>query len=382
MNELNLLKRITDIRDDLIEDAFLPNAVPVAPVRPRGLFWGVAAKVVAACTVGVISLGLFLGLGLPAYREWREQMTMDEMEQETPAESASETEPPVTVDFEVEVTPTVVRAGESVTVTVKATFSEPLELVPRYRIYFTYGTIPVDEEILSYAPSEEDPFTVAIPINAPVGEYDLTVSCEGFEQEKTFEKLLTVTEREGITENPYVWITCNGITVYPYQHYNGVRKVYYEKDYKEWSWDAWYYAYGDGIPYNLMGFPDIHEKPTVVYREGMTLHYAESVYSERYVYLFDEELQDIKYFKFKAEELDETLSCLDGGIYYFIIAGSHYGEDHYEKILALSKAADEDWKGLVEENYFQNLIIQEYEKDPDVYKDLWYCGHVVRVIIP
>jgi hypothetical protein len=375
MNELNLLKRITYIRDDLIEEAFLPNAVPVAPVRPRGLLWGVAAKVAAACTVGVISLGLFLGLGLPAYREWREQMTTDETEQETPAESASETEPPVTVDFEVEVTPTVVRAGESVIVTVKATFSEPLELVPRYRIYFTYGTIPVDEEILSYAPSEEDPFTVAIPVNAPVGEYDLTVSCEGFEQEKTFEKLLTVTEREGTTENPYVWLNTDTGIIYPYQHSSGgqyIRPGIYGELMKTWT-----LIYADGLTYFNSYQYDVTMLPTVVYREGITLHYGETVYDKRTITVYNQKEEYIK--KFDPSDLYSEIEQLPSGVYYFSIEGSFLGIDHYEEVMAVTKEWDEIWQ---QGQYEQDIIKAQYEEDPLMFRDKHYCDHMLRVIIP
>ena len=85
MKKLTLMKRITDLRDDFIEDAYLPEAVPVLPVKPRrtipvlGIPFAMAGKIAAASLAGIAVIGVVLGIAIPALRDMEPTM------EETPA---------------------------------------------------------------------------------------------------------------------------------------------------------------------------------------------------------------------------------------------------------------------------------------------------------
>ena len=380
MTNVDVLKKITYIHDRFIEEAALPPVHTNRKDRTEGAAyrffhsgWWVAilcATVSLTVLFGIIMAGRQgSGLVTPAGTE-----TVSE--EGTVTQSEIQTEPTVKIDFEVEVTPPVVQAGESVTVTVKATFTPQLESVPVCNVCFTYGTISVSREILAYSPEEAgEPLIVTIPINAPVGEYDLTVECEGFDQTEIYERALMVTEREDRTENPYVWITSDFGTVYPFQYVNGGQYIHiYDPEHGERPWG---YLFSDGLLYFSSYQHDTGDLPTVVLHEGLSFHYAETVYSNKTVRVYDatEEFAT----SFHVDEFMTQMRQMPRGIYYCSFSGDYLGEDLYEDVMNAAKGFDEFFGG---EPYEQKLVEEEYQKDPNTFRNRIYSEHLIRIIIP
>ena len=410
MKELTRMKRITNLRDDLIEEAYLSDAIPVIPVSSflptpaSGFVMGHAAKIAAAAVAGVLSVGVLVGAGLLAYKEWREpivpppvttETTSDETQEpiteppthaeetesrkeepvtdtEPVTETATETEPDTEIQLDVELQPETIQPGETVTVTVTAVVPAELEWVPCFSVYFTYGTVPVSKDILCYASEDgADVFTVTIPQNAPAGAYDLTVVCEGVGHTKLFEKVLTVLPSDETAVNPHVRITSGTNTVYPLQWEYGGRYVYAKDDID--AAKSWSYMFSDGVGYMDYSLNDPTTLPTVVWSNEVTVYYADSVLESGYFLVYDEEGKGIGY-----KELNDIE--LESGIYYFAIKGSYYGTDHTQEVLEAAKKIDDMWAD--EQPIMQEEVYKELEKDPLAFVDKTYCEHMIRVIIP
>ena len=380
MTNLDALKKITYIHDRFIEEAALPPAHTGRGDRTEGGayrffhsgWWTAILCAIVSVTVlfGIIMAGRQdPGFVTPAGTE-------TDSAEGTDTQADIQTEPAVKIDFEVEVTPSVVQAGESVTVTVKATFTPQLELVPVFNVCFTYGTVSVSQEILAYSPEETgDPLTVTIPVNAPVGEYDLTVECAGFEQVEIYEGALTVTEREDRTENPYVWITSDIGTVYPFQFGNGGRYVHtYNPEYYEKPWG---YLFADGVLYFGDYSHDTRDLPTVVLHESLSFHYAETVYGNKTVSVYDATEEFVT--SFHVDEFMTQMRLLPSGIYYCSFRGNYLDADRYEDAMNAAKEFDDFYGG---EPYEQPLVEEEYQKDPNAFRDWVYSEHLIRIIIP
>ena len=392
MKKLTLMKRITGLRDDFIEEAYLTEAIPIIPVQPplRTPVFGYATKIAAAAVAGTVSIGILVGVGLTAYKQWGSpvvpspittETTVHETEPGTEPDTEPGTEPDTEPDtetdaeihLEVEISPEAVQSGETVKVTITAHVPTALEWMPRLSVYFTYGTVPVSKDILCYTSEDgADVFTVAIPQNAPTGAYDLTVVCEGSAQTKLFEKVLTVLPSDETVVNPNAWITSGTDTVYPLQWEYGGRYVYAKDDID--ADKSWSYMFSDGLGYMDYSQNDPTTLPTVVWSNEVTVYYADSVLESGYFLVYDEEGKDIGY-----KELND-ISDLESGIYYFAIKGSYYGTDHTQEVLEAAKRMDVMWAG--EQPIMQEQVYKELEKNPLAFVDKTYCEHMIRVIIP
>ena len=385
MKDLALLKRITDIRDDLIESAYLPTAVPLPTPRPRVIHAALLGRIAVAAAACIVSCGVLIGIGVPVFQNWvipALSGTDTETEEVTePAEDGTQPDQEDNAEkirLSVEVNPQVVKPGETVEITI-AIVECHVEIVALFDPILTYGTIPVSREVLSYEPehkyvSSSKPFhyTLTIPENAPAGEYDLSVECVGMDTTVTFEKVLTVELNDGAYVNPYVWITSEMGTIYPLMWEYGGRYVY-TKD----NMDAdrsWSYSMMDGVGYMYSTSKAPTTLSTVVWSNNIKVYYADSVLDNGYVLVYDEEGKKIGY-----KKLNE-ISELESGIYYFAINGSYYGTDHTEEVLTAAKNIDEAWgDGLPK---MQEEVYKALEEDPMALTDQTYCEHMLRVIIP
>ena len=166
MRKLTMMKRITDLRDDFIEEAYLPDAIPVLPVKPRrtipvlGIPFALAGKIAAASVAGIVLIGVVFGIAIPALRE---------LDTHAPDESDApyeDTEPASNGEIRVTITPKLARPGETVAILIEPPAADG------YRLYFTYATTPVGADLLAYtAEPTGDPslYTVTIPQTPPSG---------------------------------------------------------------------------------------------------------------------------------------------------------------------------------------------------------------------
>ena len=410
MKELTRMKRITNLRDDLIEEAYLSDAIPVIPVSSflptpaSGFVMGHAAKIAAAAVAGVLSVGVLVGAGLLAYKEWREpivpppvttETTSDETQEpiteppthaeetesrkeepvtdtEPVTETATETEPDTEIQLDVELQPETIQPGETVTVTVTAVVPAELEWVPCFSVYFTYGTVPVGKDILSYAPDESGAgsFTVQIPSNAPAGAYDLTVVCEGTEQVKVFHRVLTV-EAPLVSDEKKKDITClnDDIRVTPYYvNLNGGVWRYSEEE-------GWSCIIFDGLAFYPIKDTALPMIPTVVYNGSFEFCYGEDVFTEfRSYQILDGEREELSL----SGSLAEKLNSLESGVYYIVTSETLHKEDYTEECRAWAKAQDELWADTYETECFEKNLA----KNPYYYVTYYHRQYTVRVIIP
>ena len=137
MRKLTMMKRITDLRDDFIEEAYLPEAIPALPVKPRrtipvlGIPFALAGKIAAASVAGIALIGVVFGIAIPALREMIppmgenpavSDMPSDELDPDDPYE---DTEPASNGEIRVTITPKLARPGETVEILI-----EPPAAVP------------------------------------------------------------------------------------------------------------------------------------------------------------------------------------------------------------------------------------------------------------
>ena len=181
MRKLTMMKRITDLRDDFIEEAYLPEAVPVLPVKPHrtipvlGIPFALAGKIAAASVAGIALIGVVFGIAIPALRDRNPSVDMppavsdmpsDELDPDDPYE---DTEPASNGEIRVTITPKLARPGETVAILIEP--SAGTGAADRYRLYFTYATTPVGADLLAYTAEptgHPSLYTVTIPQNAPV----------------------------------------------------------------------------------------------------------------------------------------------------------------------------------------------------------------------
>ena len=388
MRDPALMKRLTNLRDDLVEAAYLPSAIPARPSKPKahpfkwlsGSGWPIAAGIALCLVLSVIMMRPMLTdwLSPPLTTDQPSDTTGDEVEEPSEEPTEAETLPPV--ELSVEITPSTARPVDLVTIKLLMGETE-LEWVPLFSPVFTYASIPVSADVFSYVPEPSAPpfeFTLAVPLNAPAGEYDLSVYCEGHGQTSTFGGVLSIEMPEEVVENPHVWITSQGRTVYPHQHYSGGQYVWYEKNVEDIRNDFWSITYADGIPYALLEFPKSQEVITVVYDASLTEHYSDQVYNRGSIHIYDADFEYVS----KLKKISEAATSLTSGVYFFIISGDYYqNEDRYVELLRFAQEADLYWGGPYD-TYFQTKVIEAYQKDPTVFTDKLYCEHVIRVIIP
>ena len=383
MKDLSLMKRITDIRDDLIENAYIPTAVALPmPTPPHGAMPGRFAVAAAAC---IVCLGVIVGLGIPAYRNWIEPAlsgTDTEAEESSePAEEGTEMDSADNAEkirLSVEVIPEVVKPGE--TVEIRITIVEcHVEMVALLNPILTYGSPHVTSEVFSYTTQymnhDQTPFafTLSIPENAPAGAYDLSIECAGLGTAVTFEKVLTVTERDDAKDNTHLWISTENGTVSPLLWIYASREVYVTDDPS--AYEFWGYSYADGIGYMDYPSANLDKLPTVVWSEDL-IFYDEGEVSENPVIT----VYDLTGNVIASAKRARIADVLESGIYYFCISDSYYGADHFEEALEVAKSIAEAYGEDVTE--MQNLISAELDKDPYAFTDKYYCEHVFRVIIP
>lgn len=200
MKDLAMMKRLTNLRDDFIEEAYLPDPVPVVPVKPRrtlpilGTPLAPVGRIAAASVAGIAVLGVIFGIALPALKEGDETVgesyeTASGLSSEALTDTAETdlTETNILIDVQ----PQTVHPGDTVQITMLD--PDDRKVTNGFDLCFTYATVPVRRDLLAYVPeSESDPYvyTVTIPENAPVGQYDLTVEWE--DEEKILENVLIV----------------------------------------------------------------------------------------------------------------------------------------------------------------------------------------------
>ena len=383
MKDLSLMKRITDIRDDLIENAYLPLAVPLPTPRPRFSHMSLLGRLAIAAAACIVSLGVIVGVGIPAYTNWIKPAlsgTDTETEEASePAEDGTEKDSAEMIRLSLEVIPEVVKPGE--TVEIRITIEEcHVEMVALTAPILTYGTIPVSSEVFSYESeykyannTKPVHYTLTIPENAPAGEYDLSQECVGLETTVTFEKVLTVTERDDAKDNTHLWISSENGTVSPLLWVYASREVYVWDDPS--AYEFWGYSYGDGIGY--MDYPSakLDELPTTVWSEDLIFYNEGEVRENPEITVYDLDGNVIAY-----KRRSEIADILESGIYYFCISDSYYGDDHFEEAMEVAKSIAEAYQEDVTE--MQSLVVAELDKDPYAFRDKYYCEHVFRVIIP
>ena len=70
---------------------------------------------------------------------------------------------------------------------------------------------------------------------------------------------------------------------------------------------------------------------------------------------------------------------MPSGIYYCSFRGDYLGEDLYEDAMNAAKGFDDFFGG---EPYEQKLVEEEYQKDPNTFRNRIYSEHLIRIIIP
>ena len=377
MNDLTLMKRLTDIRDDLIEDAYLPSAVPLPSPRPRALHMALLGKIAVAAAACVVTVGVIVGIGAPMFKNWiipalSGTDTETAEATETEAEDTTATEK---IEFSVVVRPETAKPGDTVEIEV-VTENHDLEWDPIFSLYLTYGTIPVSRDVFSYeAQLQKAPFTFtfAVPENAPIGQYDLSLVSAGTDQAVCFEKALTVEASDKAASNPYVWFTSKTDTVSPLLWNYAWREVSVFDDPDQY--ECWGYVYADGRGYLDSSLARPEELPTVVWSEDMIVYHEGEVMKDPELSVYNADGDQLG--RVKQSEL---LSELKSGIYYLGLFDSYYGTDHTDEVMQLAREIDAAWSDI--ETAMQDLVREEFEKDPNVFKDRYYCEHMLRVIIP
>ena len=388
MRKLTLMKRITDLRDDFIEEAYLPEAIPVLPVKPRrmipvlGIPFALAGKIAAASVAGIALIGVVFGIAIPALRDRNPSVDMppavsdmpsDELDPDDPYE---DTEPASNGEIRVTITPKLARPGETVAILIEP--SAGTGAADRYRPYFTYATTPVGADLLAYtAEPTGDPslYTVTIPQNAPVGQYDLHI--EWGDREQILEKPFFCNYAEGYgNNNENVWFTSMQGSVYPVAYENGGR--YVMADHDEMNDIPWNYILADGLLYMDSPQRDLDSLPTLIWNDKVKPYYSDRVTESRYMDVYDEHGEHIK--SLPSESIYTLDQELERGIYYLSMEGDLWGTDHTEEIKENAKAKDAVWGDHY--TISLDLFYEEYGKDPRTFVDKHYCEHLLRVIIP
>ena len=383
-----MMKRITDLRDDFIEEAYLPEAVPVLPVKPRrtipvlGIPFALAGKIAAASVAGIALIGVVFGIAIPALRDRNPSVDMppavsdmpsDELDPDDPYE---DTEPASNGEIRVTITPKLARPGETVAILIEP--SAGTGAADRYRLYFTYATTPVGADLLAYtADPTGNPslYTVTIPQNAPVGQYDLHI--EWGDREQILEKPFFCNYAEGYgNNNENVWFTSMQGSVYPVAYENGGR--YVMADHDEMNDIPWNYILADGLLYMDSPQRDLDSLPTLIWNDKVKPYYSDRVTESRYMGVYDEHGERIK--SLPPEAIYTLDQELERGIYYLSMEGDLWGTDHTEEIKENAKAKDAIWGDNCTNS--QDLFYEEYGKDPQIFVDKHYCEHLLRVIIP
>ena len=383
-----MMKRITDLRDDFIEEAYLPEAVPVLPVKPRrtipvlGIPFALAGKIAAASVAGIALIGVVFGIAIPALRDRNPSVDMppavsdmpsDELDPDDPYE---DTEPASNGEIRVTITPKLARPGETVAILIEP--SAGTGAADGYRLYFTYATTPVGADLLAYtAEPTGDPslYTVTIPQNAPVGQYDLHI--EWGDREQILEKPFFCNYAEGYgNNNENVWFTSMQGSVYPVAYENGGR--YVMADHDEMNDIPWNYILADGLLYMDSPQRDLDSLPTLIWNDKVKPYYSDRVTESRYMGVYDEHGERIK--SLPPEAIYTLDQELERGIYYLSMEGDLWGTDHTEEIKENAKAKDAIWGDNCTNS--QDLFYEEYGKDPQIFVDKHYCEHLLRVIIP
>ena len=384
MRKLTMMKRITDLRDDFIEEAYLPEAIPVLPVKPRrmipilGIPFALAGKIAAASVAGIALIGVVFGIAIPALRDRNPSVDMppavsdmpsDELDPDDPYE---DTEPASNGEIRVTITPKLARPGETVAILIEPPAADG------YRLYFTYATTPVGADLLAYtAEPTGDPslYTVTIPPNAPVGQYDLHI--EWGDREQILEKPFFCNYAEGYgNNNENVWFTSMQGSVYPVAYENGGR--YVMADHDEMNDIPWNYILADGLLYMDSPQRDLDSLPTLIWNDKVKPYYSDRVTESRYMGVYDEHGEHIK--SLPSESIYTLDQELERGVYYLSMEGNLWGTDHTEEIKENAKAKDAVWGDHYTNS--QNLFYEEYGKDPRTFVDKHYCEHLLRVIIP
>ena len=371
-----MMKRITDLRDDFIEEAYLPEAIPVLPVKPRrtipvlGIPFALAGKIAAASVAGIVLIGVVFGIAIPALRE---------LDTHAPDESDApyeDTEPASNGEIRVTITPKLARPGETVAILIEP--SAGTGAADGYRLYFTYATTPVGADLLAYtAEPTGNPslYTVTIPQNAPVGQYDLHI--EWGDREQILEKPFFCNYAEGYgNNNENVWFTSMQGSVYPVAYENGGR--YVMADHDEMNDIPWNYILADGLLYMDSPQRDLDSLPTLIWNDKVKPYYSDRVTEDRQIAVYDAHGERIK--SLPPEAIYTLDQELERGIYYLSMEGKLWGTDHTEEIKENAKAKDAVWGDKWTNS--QDLFWEEYGKDPRTFVDKHNCEHLLRVIIP
>lgn len=377
MRKLTMMKRITDLRDDFIEEAYLPEAIPVLPVKPRrtipvlGIPFALAGKIAAASVAGIALIGVVFGIAIPALREMIPSMGENPAVSDMSSDEL-DTDPASNGEIRVTITPKLARPGETVAILIEPPAADG------YRLYFTYATTPVGADLLAYtAEPTGDPslYTVTIPQNAPVGQYDLHI--EWGDREQILEKPFFCNYAEGYgNNNENVWFTSMQGSVYPVAYENGGR--YVMADHDEMNDLPWSYILADGLLYMDSPQRDLDSLPTLIWNDKVKPYYSDRVTESRYMDVYDEHGEHIK--SLPSESIYTLDQELERGIYYLSMEGDLRGTDHTEEIKENAKAKDAVWGDHYTNS--QNLFYEEYGKDPRTFVDKHYCEHLLRVIIP
>lgn len=388
MRKLTMMKRITDLRDDFIEEAYLPEAVPVLPVKPRrtipvlGIPFALAGKIAAASVAGIALIGVVFGIAIPALRDRNPSVDMPPAVSDMPSDELDpddpykDTEPASNGEIRVTITPKLARPGETVAILIEP--SAGTGAADGYRLYFTYATTPVGADLLAYtAEPTGNPalYTVVIPQNAPVGQYDLHI--EWGDREQILEKPFFCNYAEGYgNNNENVWFTSMQGSVYPVAYENGGR--YVMADHDEMNDIPWNYILADGLLYMDSPQRDLDSLPTLIWNDKVKPYYSDRVTESRYMGVYDEHGERIK--SLPPEAIYTLDQELERGIYYLSMEGDLWGTDHTEEIKENAKAKDAIWGDNCTNS--QDLFYEEYGKDPQTFVDKHYCEHLLRVIIP
>ena len=388
MKKLTLMKRITDLRDDFIEEAYLPEAVPVLPVKPRrtipvlGIPFAMAGKIAAASLAGIAVIGVVLGIAIPALKDMEPTMEETPAISDVPSDKDDtddpyeDTDPSFHDELKITVTPKIARPGETVEILIEG--SSGSAAAEGYRVYFTYATTPVGADLLAYtAEPTGNPalYMVIIPQNAPVGQYDLHI--EWGDREQILEKPFFCNYAEGYgNNNENVWFTSMQGSVYPVAYENGGRYVMANLD--EMDDIPWIYTYADGLLYMDTSYRDLDSLPTLIWNNKVKPYYSDRVQDDRTIAVYDEQGNYIK--RLPPESIYTLDQELERGIYYLSMKGDLQGIDHTEEIKEIATAKDSVWGDHY--TISQDLFWEEYGKDRQTFVDKHYCEHLLRVIIP
>ena len=388
MKKLTLMKRITGLRDDFIEEAYLTEAVPVLPVKPRrtipvlGIPFAMAGKIAAASLAGIAVVGVVLGIAIPALRDMEPTMEETPAISDVPSDKIDtddpyeDTDPSFHDELKITVTPKIARPGETVGILIEG--SSGSAAAEGYRVYFTYATTPVGADLLAYtAEPTGNPalYTVIIPKNAPVGQYDLYV--EWKDQQHVEEKPFFCNFAEGYgNNNENVWFTSMQGSVYPVAYENGGR--YVMADHDEMNDIPWNYILADGLLYMDAPYRDLDSLPTLIWNDKVKPYYSDRVQEDRTITVYDEQGNYIK--RLPPESIYTLDQELERGIYYLSMKGDLRGIYHTEEIKEIATAKDSVWGDHY--TISQDLFWEEYEKDRQTFIDRHYCEHLLRVIIP